>query len=350
MRVAVVAEESSRFTDRRGVERVETLARRLAAGDHDVTVFTTGWWDEYTETRIEDWITYRAVTVSPARTSFLARVPALVAAARPDVVLATPAPPEAVASARMGASLARAPLVVDWFGDEPMPERLQRLPATLPDRVVTPSRYVATRAREAGATEEAVRVIPEGIDFGRIRETDPTEAVDIVFARHLDSSANLDSLLLALAELRMRDWNAVVVGDGPCRDEFEQQARDLRIADRIEFVGDCSREERIAHYRGAHVFVQTARREVFATELLWALACGCVGVVEYQAESGAHELVEGYARGFRVTSPEEIREAIEEAGSMGEWRIDESFERYDHAAIVERYLECFRAAGASVED
>jgi glycosyltransferase involved in cell wall biosynthesis len=79
-------------------------------------------------------------------------------------------------------------------------------------------------------------------------------------------------MLLGLAELRGKDWSATVIGDGPERAAYEEQAADLRIDDRIDFVGACDRNERIAYYRGAHVFVQTAFRAQFATELLWALA------------------------------------------------------------------------------
>jgi glycosyltransferase involved in cell wall biosynthesis len=347
MQVGVVAQWTRSYpdADRDGVERVERLARNLAARGHDVTVYCACWWNEYNEYHESDGVTYRGVTVAPARSSFLLRVPALLALDRPDVVHVVPDPPAAVLAARVGAWLARAPLVLDWYGDAPR-GRFTRRAVRVPDRVATPSRLVQTQVRELGAHEERTRVVPEGIDLDRVRSVEPAGGADIVAARHLDADANLESLFLALAELRTRGWRATIVGDGPERETYEQQAADLRIDDRVEFVGDVSREERIARYRAAHVFVHTATRELFATELCWALACGCVGIVEYQAGSSAHELVERRERGFRATTPEEIEEAIVEAGGLEESTVDESMTEYDYEALTGRWLDLYRDAGA----
>jgi glycosyltransferase involved in cell wall biosynthesis len=252
-----------------------------------------------------------------------------------------------VVSARLGATLARAPLVVDWYGDEPLGDLRERA-ARLPDRVVSPSQLVRREVRELGASEEDTLVVPESVEMDRVRSTEPNGEADIVAARRLDEGANLESFLLALAEYRQRGWQATVVGDGPERAAYEQQAADLRIDDRVEFVGSLSREERIARYRSAHVFVHTARREQFATELLWALACGCVGVVEYQAGSAAHELVERRERGYRATSPEEITDALEDASEFERWSVDESMAQYDTESVTERWLSVYRDAGATV--
>lgn len=347
MQVGVVARFTDPHVGRDGVARTETVARDLAARGHDVTVYCTGWWQGYDETREYDGVTYRAVTVSPARASFLTRVPALLAADRPDVVHATPDPPAAVLSACLGATLARAPLVVDWYGDEPLGDGQERA-ARLPDRVVSPSELVRREVRELGASEANTLVVPESVEMDRVRSTDPAGEADIVAARRLDEGANLESFLLALAEYRQRGWQATVIGDGPERAAYEEQTADLRIDDRVEFVGALPREERIARYRSAHVFVHTARREQFATELLCALACGCVGVVEYQAASAAHELVERRERGYRATSPEEITDAIEDASEFERWSVDESMAGYDTEAVIDHWRSVYRDAGAAV--
>jgi len=159
--------------------------------------------------------------------------------------------------------------------------------------------------------------------------------------RELDEHAGLETLLLALAELREVDWTCQVIGDGPERDRYERQAADLRIDDRVEFVGELPREERLSRYRAAQVFVQTARREPFATELLWALAAGCVGVVEYQAESSAHELIEQRDRGLRTTNDRELTDAIVQAAEMEHRDVDHDFDDYDHGAVLERVLDIY---------
>lgn len=341
MRIAVVVERTSHYRETDGVCRLERVARGLADQDHDVRVFCAQWWDGYEITRVAEGLTYHGVTVSPASSSFVARLPVLLARFRPDVVHATPTPATVVRAAWLGSTLARAPLLIDWYGDESSDSRLG--PAVrAPDRIVTPSRLVQRKVRERGAAPDRTRVIPEAVDMDLIRRTDPSGDADVVYARRLDAEANLESLLLALAQHRQRGWSATVVGDGPEREGYEAKAADLRIDDRVEFVGVCDREERVARYRGSHAFVHTAQRTCFATELLWALACGCVGVVEYQEDSSAHELVEERSRGLRATGPEEVEEELLAAESLERRTVDEEFAEYDRNAILDMYLACYR--------
>lgn len=344
MRVALVAMETTRHTDADSVRRVERVARSLARRGHEVTLFCGQWWDDYRDEFVLEDVRYRAVTYGTALSSFCTRLPALLAAYRPDVIHAAVLPPQQVAAALVGGRLARAPVVVEWFGTEDLDEsaRLTGFITRRADCIVTPSEFVRTDVRELGATGENTAVVPESIDFELTTTVEPAEDVDIVYAHPLDETANLDDFLLALAEMRERDWQATVIGDGPLREEFEAEVAKLRIDDRVRFEGDCDRERRVSLYRGAHAFVQTALREQFATELLWALACGCVGIVEYQAESSAHELIEHHERAYRVTSPQQIADAIVDAGEFDHLTTDDEWTRFDHDAVIERYLDTYR--------
>ncbi|WP_276271036.1 glycosyltransferase [Haloarcula litorea] len=338
MRVAVVAMETSHHRDTAGRTRIERVARDLAAAGHEVSVFCSQWWGGMNKRFEPENVTYRAVTVSPTLPSFLTRLPALLANYRPDVVHAVPTPPSAVLAANVGATLARAPLVVEWYGDESLPDsRAADWSLRAPDAFVAPSELVEATLWEAGASEDRTSVVPDSIEMDRVRETEPADEVDVVYAHPLDESANVESLFLGLAELRQKDWSATIIGDGPERDAYEQEAADLRIDDRVAFVGACDRDRRLSIYKGAHVFVQTAFREYFATELLWALACGCIGIVEYQAESSAHELVEQRDRAFRVTTPQEIADTIVESADLERRSVDESLAEFDRAAVRGQY-------------
>ncbi|MDS0277312.1 glycosyltransferase family 4 protein [Halomicroarcula sp. S1AR25-4] len=338
MRVAVVAMETSHYRDTEGRRRIERVAGELADAGHEVSVFCSQWWDGYGKRFAPEEVTYRAVTVSPTVPSFCTRLPALLANYRPDVIHAVPSPPSVLLAASLGGTLSRAPLVVEWYGDEALPEaRRTDWSLRAPDQFVTPSELVQTGLWEAGAPDDRTTIVPESIDMDLVREVDPAEEVDVVYAHPLDESANMESLFLALAELRQKDWSATVVGDGPQREVYEQEAADLRIDDRVEFVGACDRERRVSIYKGAQVFVQTAFREYFATDLLWALAAGCIGIVEYQAGSSAHELVEQRDRAFRVTNPQEIADKIVASADMERRTVDESLAAFDHDAVRGEY-------------
>ncbi len=343
MRVAFVAMETTNHRETEGNRRFERLAEALTEAGHDVAVFCTRWWSSDTESTELQGVRYHGLAEPDALASFCVRLPYRLLQYGPDVVHTRPTPPPQVVAASTGGTLARAPLALEWYGDEQLDtdSRAARIVAREPQLVVTPSELVRTRVRELGALDEGSRVIPEGIDFGAVTDADTAGAVDVAYAHPLDESANVESLLLGLAELRDREWTATIVGDGPHRDEYERQAADLRIDDRLSFVGACDRERRLSVYRGAHVFVQTASREYFATELLWALACGCVGVVEYQAESSAHELIENHERSFRVTDPQQIADAIVDAGRFDRLESDDTWAVYDHGAVLDRYVDTY---------
>jgi len=351
MRVAFVSLRTVHHSDTEANRRLDDLATALAARGHDVTVHTAAFWgpdgDDEGETSPDgtherDGVVYHGVTYDPQDwQGFYLNLLGSIRRVRPEVVHVAATPPGQVRVAKLAARTRRIPVVVEWYGDEGIGGRTRKA-LSRGDTLVTPSRLVRTRAREHGVGEDHVQVIPNSVDMDLVRDTDPDDRGSIVYARRLDEGANLESVLLALAELRTVGWSATVVGDGPARDDYEQQARDLRIADRIEFVGDCSLEERVGIYRGANVFTQTAHRCVFPTDLMWAMCAGCVGIVEYHADSAAHELVEQRERGFRTTSEDELTQAIEAAADMADLTIDESMEEFHREVVLERYLETYR--------
>jgi glycosyltransferase involved in cell wall biosynthesis len=349
MRVAVVAERTIQHAETDATTRIAEVASGLADRGHEVTVFCSQWWDggETVPTFEADGVTYRAVThdVSAPAWRFGVRLPRLLRRFGPDVIHAAHDPPVAVLGAGVARRFAGAPLVVDWYDDDQRAgwnERARRLAVRTPDRVTVPSHLIETGVLELGRDEERTTVVPDGIDMDAIRSTDPESVADIVYARRLDGDANLESLFLALAELRGLDWSLAVIGDGPERPTYERQASDFRIADRVTFMGAQPVERRIAIMKGSQVAVHTARHAPFPREFLRALACGCVGIAAYQTGSSAHELVETHDRGMRVSSEEELTHAIKRAAGMEHRTVDAAFDAFDEAAVLDRYLECYR--------
>ena len=349
MRLAFVAATTIHHENHEAAARRHLLATALAERGHEVTCFTAPWWEGDFDSFEQDDITYRAVDAGRAPV-LTARLASAIRAFAPDVVHLAGGNPWWTAGAHLGARLARAGFLVEWY-EPPEPagavgDWLRRRALRGAGAVVTPSQTVQTAVRELGVTEDSVSVVPTGIDLDRIREIEPADGGDIVFSRRLDEGANLETLLLALAEFREYDWNATVVGDGPRRQAYERQARDLRIEDRVEFVGELSVEDRVALFKNAHVYVHTAEYTPFATDLLRALAAGCVSIVEYHEASSAHELVVHEDRGFTATSPEELTERLATAGQLPAKDFDESFRTNDREAFMEAYLDRYRALGA----
>ncbi|WP_280536690.1 glycosyltransferase family 4 protein [Halopenitus sp. POP-27] len=344
MRVAFVSLFTPHHGDTPARRRTRRLADALADRGHDVVWLCAQWWGGDHGAFTEDGIEYRRVGADPEPIAFTARIPAALRRFDPDVVHAVNSPPGGAIAATVSRPIHGAPVVVDWWRDRPEDGTIgYRILARRADAVVTPAKTVATRVREHGAPGDGVETIPESVDLDAVDSTPVDDRFDVVYSRRLDRHANVDSFLLGLAELRDTDWSAAVIGDGPERAAAEATAADLRLADRVEFLGEQPLADRLATFKGAHVFAQTATNEAFAVDLLRALACGCVGLVEYQAGSSAHELVEGDARSSLVTSPQELATAFREAATRPHRTTGNGFEAYDRRTVLERYLERYRS-------
>ncbi|MFB6102213.1 MAG: glycosyltransferase family 4 protein [Haloplanus sp.] len=344
MRVAFVTMTTAHHGDGWYARRVRAVTERLAAHGHDVIVCCAQWWDGDHSTFDFEGVTYRRVTADPAPRAFVAKLPFVLNSVRPDVIHVATAPSLAVPAAKVAGRLRRTPVVAEWWDTPDRDEGAtwrRHWAARSPDALLVPSRTVETTVRECGADPDDISLLPDSVDMAAIRDAPVDPRADLVYARSLDDHANVEEFLLALAELRQREWRAAVIGDGPARADAERTARDLRIDDRIEFLGALPPDERVPILKGAHVFAQTATWEPFATDLLRALACGCVGIVEYQADSAAHELVEEDPRGALVTNPQEFADEIVAAADLERWTVNEDYAPFDHDAVIDRYVDCY---------
>jgi glycosyltransferase involved in cell wall biosynthesis len=116
----------------------------------------------------------------------------------------------------------------------------------------------------AGYPEDRIDVIFNSLDHGKqtiVRNellAEPSQSVRarvlgrrdgavLLFVGRLDPSKRLELLLRAVARLANArpDIRLVCVGDGPSRQSLEQLARELRVDDRVSFLGSCYDEHRL---------------------------------------------------------------------------------------------------------
>lgn len=129
-----------------------------------------------------------------------------------------------------------------------------------------------------------------------VPDTDETSG-DLLFVGRLAAVKGLPILLNALAEVP--DLRLTVVGDGPDRSALQDMARDLGVADRVDFIGYKSQREVAALLASHSIFVLPSFAEGVPVVLMEAMAARRAVVTTKIA--GIPELVEDGTSGILVT-------------------------------------------------
>jgi colanic acid/amylovoran biosynthesis glycosyltransferase len=154
-----------------------------------------------------------------------------------------------------------------------------------------------------------LHVIPCGVDTTKFRPIE-REAVFssppllVCVARHVKVK-NLGLLLRACALLRDRalDFRCVLVGDGPCSSELEEQAAELQLQDVVQFVGAADHDEVRRWWQKADMALLSSENEGMPVSLMEAAACGVPAVAP--AVGGIPELVLDGVTGL-LSTPNDI--------------------------------------------
>jgi glycosyltransferase involved in cell wall biosynthesis len=144
----------------------------------------------------------------------------------------------------------------------------------VPIITVSPSTRAELEAK--GLTDIAVAV--NGVDPDRYRVLPGAVRRPFLIAHvgRLMRYKNVDTLLRAFAILRrtLPEARLVIGGDGNHRASLEKLARDLSIAEAVEFRGFIGGEEKIRLYNEAAVFVNPSLKEGWGLTSIEANACG----------------------------------------------------------------------------
>ncbi|HEY8534908.1 MAG TPA: glycosyltransferase [Vicinamibacterales bacterium] len=152
------------------------------------------------------------------------------------------------------------------------------------DAIVISSPPMLEHAPELQRFREKCRVVPYGIDLGRLEATrtvlERARAIRashrgpiVLFVGRLVPYKGVDVLLRAMATV---DATAIVIGDGPLGGRLRTEAAALGLGSRVLFVGAASDEDLVAHLHACDVFVlpSVTHAEAFGVVQLEAMACG----------------------------------------------------------------------------
>ena len=222
---------------------------------------------------------------------------------------------------------------------------LMRQAARFAEHFVCVSRDSARYMIEQGIPAARVQTIWNGIDLTRFAYQGPSDDGPIVTVARLSPEKVIANLLHA-AERVVKTFPHLrfeIAGDGPCRAELEQLARDLGLSEHVHFHGEV--RDIPALLSRARLFVLPSLSEGISLTLLEAMARGLPVVTTNVG--GNPEVVEDGTTGFLVpaANPEVLARAIEllavdpargrQMGRAGRQRVENNFNIRTMMAQVE---------------
>jgi len=146
-----------------------------------------------------------------------------------------------------------------------------------------------------------IPIIPNGVDLEGIqaveRDWSPPRLLSVGRLVH---QKGLDLAMHALAGLKDKEWEWVIVGDGPQMHILKSLAQKLEIDEHIIFTGWQEREPLNEHYKRANLFLFPSRHEGMPNAVLEAMASGLPVIASRIA--GNEELVLDNETGLLIPS------------------------------------------------
>ena len=231
---------------------------------------------------------------------------------------------------------------------------VQRCAFRMCDRIVCNSRAAAERLIQQGLSARKISIIGNGIPFSAFEEAVPRShgkfaALRIAMIARMNTESKNHRIFLRAASVLIRQFpNAefLLAGDGPLRSSLELEAKELGIADRVLFLGDC--RDIPAILATADISVLPSASESLSNAVLESMAAG-VPVVASNV-GGNPELISG-DRGILVSpgDPNEVARAVKMLLENPELRArfagnGQSFVRSRFAidAVRRQYEELYR--------
>jgi glycosyltransferase involved in cell wall biosynthesis len=144
------------------------------------------------------------------------------------------------------------------------------------DHVTTPTRRAAELLEEAAGIRNVLS-ISCGIDANKFANDTKTtnKPFRVLFLGRLDWEKHVHNLIKAMAKLPKEiDFQIEIAGDGSQRKYLEDLASQLKIRDRVKFLGHITEEELPLAYERATVFAMPSIAELQSIATMEAMASG----------------------------------------------------------------------------
>ena len=359
-------------------KRIYEIGRRLAERGHEVHWYGIGWWFNKNNKKVidHDGIVLHSVCnpmplyVNGRRSikeaiHFGGKLLLSIFDEKFDVIDCQEFPYFSCFTAKIHSLLRRTPLVVTWYevwndywfeylGKKGIFGYLvERMTAKLPKLIIPISKKIKEDLKMLNVPEEIMKVIPNGVDFYRLRSVKPSnEEFDVIYVGRLISHKNVDVLLKALniVKKEIKYVRCGIIGDGPEMRNLRTLSKKLDLDDNVKFFGFIESDLEVYTYMSSSkIFVLPSTREGFPNTILEANSCGLpVIVVGHEKNAGVGVVKNGYNGYVIDLSPEEMARMIidllqneEELNRLSKNSVE--FARiYDWSVIVSKLLDVYK--------
>lgn len=163
----------------------------------------------------------------------------------------------------------------------PKPRQMIQQVIAEADHMMTVAGALKQYLLDLGARDEQVTVLRNGVDLqlftppqdrGSLRAELGIEGPTLVSAGHLIERKGHHLVIEAMAQLQ--DWSLLIVGDGPEEKALRGLAANLKVEQRVRFVGRVDQSTLRDYYAASDALVLASSREGWANVLLESMACG----------------------------------------------------------------------------
>jgi len=152
------------------------------------------------------------------------------------------------------------------------PEKFKEIPFTLDtDKFCPKEIYRPSESRVEAIAKDLIKKVNDlFIKKNRL---------DLIFIGGLDSAhyfKGIPVLLNSLSLLKKNNWRLKIIGEGNLKSQYETQAQNLKIDDKINFSGKLKEDELIRSLQDSDLLILPSinSNEAFGIVLIEALACG----------------------------------------------------------------------------
>jgi len=149
------------------------------------------------------------------------------------------------------------------------------------DKVTVISNFLGNWAKDLGVRQDKIIVVPNGVNLekrkekGEINRKKKHKKIVLTVSRLVEKNGVeylIRALKLLITDYGLLITELLIVGNGKLRYELEKLVDELKIRDKVKFLGELSFEETQKYYGMADVFCRSSLSEGFGNVFVEAMA------------------------------------------------------------------------------